>query len=309
MATTALDVRNTFGKTDLPVSPLGFGGAPIGVMATEQQRVADVLHALLDHGVNLIDTAACYRGSEEVIGNAIGSRRDEYVLISKCGHAIDAGDSRTNFSPDVIHESIDRSLQRLQTNYLDVILLHSCDLATLKQGDALAAAIDAREAGKVRFVGYSGDNDAAVYATTMDDIAVLQTSVSICDQVNIDSAIMSALENNVGVMAKRPIANAAWKKFDDQYESYKNYARPYHQRFEKMGLSLDDFEVDTWAELALRFTLSHAGVHTAIIGTTDPKHVAANITATRKGPLSEDAIKKIRAAFDDANPGDWEGLI
>ena len=68
----------TFGRTGLQVSPLGFGGAPIGLLATDADEVGTLLNALLDHGVNVIDTAACYHGSEAVIGRSIAHRRDSF---------------------------------------------------------------------------------------------------------------------------------------------------------------------------------------------------------------------------------------
>ena len=72
----------TFGRTGLEVSVLGFGGAPIGVLETGQDEVDRVLGLLLDHGVNLVDTAAGYRGSEEAIGRSIGSRRERMPAVS-----------------------------------------------------------------------------------------------------------------------------------------------------------------------------------------------------------------------------------
>lgn len=309
--------KRPFGRTGLNVTPLGFGGAPIGLLESEAEAVGDVLNELLDAGVNLIDTAACYYGSEEAIGRAVSSRRDEFVLVSKCGHNVDK-DGRADFSPDVITESIDRSLKRLKTDRLDVILLHSCDLKTLKQGDALAAAVKAREAGKVRFVGYSGDNDAAAWAVQQPDVAVLQTSVNVCDQNNIDTVLPLAKKHNVGVMVKRPIANAAWKPLNEQYEKYQNYTKPYRERFEAMGLTADDFADAglgfssdanaAWCELFLRFTLSQPGVGVAIVGTTKPSHVRANIEIANNGPLPQKLIDRLRKAFKEA-PGSkgWEG--
>src|SRR5690348_12819021 len=127
-----------FGKTGFTVSRLGFGGAPIGYLQTDQERVAKILNLLLDHGVNLIDTAANYPGSEEVIAQAVGHRRGEFVLVSKCGTSL-PDLSGTPWSADLITKTVDRSLRRLRTDRLDVMLLHSCDLATLKKGEALGA--------------------------------------------------------------------------------------------------------------------------------------------------------------------------
>ncbi|MHC4947785.1 MAG: aldo/keto reductase [Planctomycetota bacterium] len=308
-----LAARRRFGRTGLEVSPLGFGGAPIGWMEPGDDTVGRLLNALLDRGVNVIDTAAMYRGSEQMIARAIGHRRDEFVLITKCGIALDEIDAPA-WSGPLVTASIDRSLRHLGTDRVDVMLLHSCDLETLRRGEALGALVAARDAGKVRFAGYSGDNEAAAHAVTLDDVAVLQTSVNVCDQRNIDAVLPAARARDVGVMVKRPIANAAWKAIEHQYDAYRDYARPYHERFAAMDLRLDElgFEGDpgaVWPGVALRFTLGVEGVHTAIAGTTAPHHVDANLRAAAAGPLAPDVVARIRAAFRRADPdGDWEGL-
>ena len=296
--------KRTFGKTGLEVSVLGFGAAPIGVLETEQDQVATILGTLLDRGVNLIDTAAAYQGSEQAIGKALSHRRDEYVLISKCGRAFEdlSGEA---WSAEVIAQTVDRSLHRLQTDHLDVMLLHSCDLGTLEKGEALAALVKARDAGKVRFVGYSGDNEAAAYAAKLPDVAVIQTSVNICDQVNIELVLPNAQQHDVGVMAKRPIANAAWKDLAEQPGFYSDYARTYTERLANMDVAPSDLDFEgepsqLWPEIAIRFTFAQPGVHTAIIGTTNPGHVISNIAHVEKGPLPDESIRKLRTAFEHA---------
>ncbi len=147
-----------------------------------------LLNFLLDSGVNLIDTAASYRESEEVIGESISSRRDEFVLVSKCGSTFD--DLRGEaWSAQLIAATINRSLKRLNTDHLDVMMLHSCSIEVLKKGEAIAALVNAKKAGKIRHAGYSGDNDAAQYAAAHPDIDVLQTSVNITDQWNIERVL------------------------------------------------------------------------------------------------------------------------
>lgn len=305
-----LTERREFGKTGLEVSPLGFGGAPIGFLETDKARVASVLNLLLDHGVNLIDTAAMYRGSEALIGETIGPRRGEFVLVSKCGHKID-GVEHEAWTPELIHASIDRSLKALRTDAVDVMLLHSCDLDTLKKGEALGALLEAKKAGKIRFAGYSGDNEAAVYAAGLEGVSVIQTSINICDQRNIETLMPATEDRGIGVMVKRPIANAAWKKLDDQPGMYKNYASEYTKRFAEMGLDAKKLGFKgpgDWPEIALRFTLSTPGVHTAIIGTTNPDNALANIRAAMKGRLPVEAYAAIRTAFEKADPDKaWTG--
>jgi aryl-alcohol dehydrogenase-like predicted oxidoreductase len=300
----------TFGKTGLQVSRLGFGGAPIGYLQTERQRVAQIVDLLLSSGVNFIDTAASYPGSEAALGEILAARRDQVVIVSKCGSTL-ADVPGAAWSAQLVSGTVDRSLRNLKTDHLDVMLLHSCDLQTLKNGDALGALVKAREAGKIRFAGYSGDNEAAAYAATLPDVAVIETSVSIADQANLRLVMPAARKNNIGIIAKRPVANAAWKQPQAQQGIYRNYAQNYHDRLKQIKLDpakLGFSGENAWPELALRFTLSHAGVHTAIIGTTNPDNAQANIAYANKGALPADVVKKIEDAFNAADPNhSWTG--
>jgi aryl-alcohol dehydrogenase-like predicted oxidoreductase len=299
-----------FGKTNLEVTPLGFGGAEIGLLGLRQDQANDLLNMILDAGINVIDTAAMYRQSEKLIGNAISGRRDEYVLISKCGTEVDDVNAKA-WTADCIRLTIDRALRNLKTDYLDVMLLHSCDLETLERGEALDALVSARDAGKVRFAGYSGDNEAAAYAVQQPHVDVIQTSINICDQRNLQEVLPACRDHDAGVMAKRPVANAAWKKLNKQPGMYQSYAEVYTNRFKQMGLEPGDLGFDgppdeVWPEIALRFTLSQQGVHTAIIGTTNPTHVRANIAASEKGDLPAEAVDRICATFKQAESGSGE---
>jgi aryl-alcohol dehydrogenase-like predicted oxidoreductase len=305
--------RRTFGKTGLQVSPLGFGGGPIGYLAAEQAEVARILNLLLDAGVNVIDTAACYEESEALIGRAVGHRRQEFVLVSKCGHQV-SGASGAEWSPELIGQTVDRALKRLRTDHLDVMLLHSCKLQVLQQGEAVGALVKARAAGKVGFIGYSGDNEAAAFAAGLPDMDVIEISVNICDQANLDTVLPRARERNLGVIAKRPIANAAWKS--SQRGLYAGYAQRYTERLRAMGLAPLDLGFHgapetAWPEIALRFTLAQPGVHVAITGTTNPDNARANLESASRGVLPEAAMLKIRQAFHAASvadPKQWKGL-
>lgn len=307
----------TLGRTELHVSRLGFGGAPIGLLDSEQEQVRHVIDKLLEGGVNLIDTAAAYKGSEEALGKALDGRRDDVVLVSKCGQSFDDVEGEA-WSRAAILGAIDRSLKRLKTDHLDVVLLHTCDLDVLKKGEALAAVVEARDAGKTRFIGYSGDNDAAVWAAGRDEVDVIEMSINIADQANIDTVLPVCRERDVGVLAKRPIANAAWKGASQQRGMYADYAKPYEKRLAAMGVTPGDLgysghpEVE-WPEIALKFTLAIQGVHTAIVGTTNEANAWANVQAVGGSPLREQAVQRLRDAFRKARAEgeageSWEGL-
>jgi len=306
-------IKTRFGKTNFDVSCLGFGSAEIGFLNTDRERAARVLNLLLDEGVNVIDTSANYETSEEVIGQSIGHRRSQFVLISKCGGKIEGLESEA-WSPRMISQTIDRSLRRLKTDVLDVMLLHSCDEPILRKGESLGALVKARKEGKIRFAGYSGDNQEAAYAATLPEVAVIETSISIADQSNINLVLPITRKNDIGVLAKRSIANAAWKKSEDQPGFYGGYAQPYADRLEKMALNPAQFGFTNapefaWPELALRFTLGQPGVNSAIIGTTSPDNVMRNIEFAKKGPMPDEMVQKIRGVFKVAQGGQsWPGL-
>ena len=133
------------------------------------------------------------------------------------------------------------------------------------------------------------------------------------DQVNIDQLLPNAQTHNVGVIAKRPIANAAWKDLKDQQGMYQSYAKVYTERLAKINLNPGDLGFNgppeqAWPELALRFTLSQPGVSTAIIGTTSRDNARANLKYASAEPLNETQIATIRNAFKTANTdGTWIG--
>jgi aryl-alcohol dehydrogenase-like predicted oxidoreductase len=305
--------HRTFGKTGLSVTSLGFGAGPIGYLGTDQKQVEIIVNTLLDAGVNFIDTAAAYHGSEEALGKAVSHRRKEFVLVSKCGQQFEDLPGPA-WSSEVITATVDRSLRRLSTDHLDVMLLHSCNLEVLQRGEAVGALIRARDAGKIRFAGYSGDNEEAVYAAGLPEIAVIETSINICDQVNIATVLPVARAQNIGIIAKRPIANTAWRPAQQLQGIYQDYAKPYRERFAAMRITAKDLGFSgeaEWPEIALRFTLSHPGVHAAIIGTTNPLNARRNLDAAAKGPLPKSTLEALASAFTRAAASGnqkWPGL-
>lgn len=288
------------GKTGLDVSVVGFGAAPAAYLMQDQEAAANLVSGLLDRGLNLIDTATSYPGSHDFLGEHLSDRRDDFVLVSKVGR----GGDPASFSADNVAKDVDNALKQMKTDVVDVMLLHTCSLEVLQAGEALGALVKAREAGKIRFCGYSGDNEAATHAAKLPDVAVIETSVNLADQANIEAVLPLVQQNHIGVIAKRPIANAAWKDIGEQQGFYQKYAQTYTDRLSKMKLNASDFGMD-WPELALRFTLSQPGVTTAIIGTTNPKHAYANLDLATKGELDAETVEKVRKAFADAADGSW----
>ncbi len=296
--------KRAFGQTGMEVSVLGFGGAEIGHEGIEETTVARLLGSALDAGLNVIDTGECYGQSEEMIGNTMGGRREEFYLFTKVGHP-HGQESGTNWSPDSILESIERSLRRLRTDRVDLVHLHSCADAVLRKGDAIAALQTAREKGYTRFLGYSGDSHAAEYAVECGAFDSLQISVNIADQEAIERAIPAAQKKQMGVIAKRPVANVAWKTGQKPNNSYH---QTYWERLHKLRYEfLQNGDLEKTVQTALRFTLHVPGVATAIVGTTKPERWEQNAQLLAASPSGEDEFAAIRERWEDVAPKTWIG--
>ena len=298
--------KRRLGKTDMDVTVLGFGGAEIGFQNASAQTVEALLKGALDEGLNVIDTAECYRDSEEMIGQTVSDRRKDYYLFTKCGHP-NGVESGAKWSKDSILQSIERSLQRLKTDHVDIVQLHSCSEAELRKGEVIGALQTARERGHTRYIGYSGDGHAARHAVQSGVFDTLQTSINIADQEAIDLTMPLAREKQIGVIAKRPVANVAWKTGHKPIDSYQH---EYWQRLSKLNYDfLHHLELEKTIAIALRFTLSVPGVHTAIVGTTKPERWHENARMLKEGPLPEEQFQAIREKWDDVAPRIWVGQV
>ena len=292
------------GKTDMEVSILGFGGAEIGLEGpgASLETVKRLLNAALDEGLNLIDTGECYGDSEELIGRAVSGRRQDYHLFTKCGHP--GGMPVEDWRPDSLLRSIQRSLRRLRTDCLDLIQLHTCSEDELLKGTVIDALQRARERGYCRYIGYSGDSRAAYYAVQCQAFDCLQTSISIADQEALDLALPLALKQNLGVIAKRPLANAAWRTGRKPVNSYHH---TYWDRLQRLDYPFIKDGLETSVSTALRFTLSAPGVHTAIVGTLTPGRWRQNATLLEAGPLPSRQFDAIRKRWGEVAEASWIG--
>ncbi|MBC8134348.1 MAG: aldo/keto reductase [Fibrella sp.] len=299
------------GKTGMSVSVLGFGGAEIGFEKPDIEAVSRLLNAAIDAGLNALDTAECYwAGSEEtasehLIGQTIAHRRSEYFLFTKCGHA--SGIDAPDWSPQLLTQSLDRSLKRLHTDCVDLLQLHTCNADVLRQGDVITVLQQARDAGKTRFIGYSGDGENAKYAIESGAFDTLQTSVNVMDQECITKTLPLAAERDMGVIAKRPIANAVWRHTSEA--DVPEYRKSYWGRMQKLGYDfLKTGDTDAITRTALRFALSAPGVTTAIVGTKNPERWAQNAALLADGAtLSEMEFAEIRDRWQQIAEPDWVG--
>src|SRR5512140_1182218 len=202
-------MQRTLGNTGLTVSPLGYGASGnVGDGTLSESEAGMLLNRAVDLGIRVIDTARSYGLAEERIGRHLSWRRQDFVLSTKIGYGVEGFEDWTG---PCIAAGIDRALRAMQTDVIDIVHLHSCPLETLQREDILSALDHALAAGKIRVAAYSGDNEPADWAVSSGRFRCIQTSVSLVDQRSIDAIAAVAEPQGIGVIAKRPLANAVWR--------------------------------------------------------------------------------------------------
>lgn len=287
-------IYREFGKTGLKVSAIGFGAGEIGDYNIPDSQVEKLLNTVLDLGINLIDSARGYYASEERIGKFISHRRNEFILSTKVGYGIEG---YSDWTYEIILAGIDEALHTMKTDYIDIVHLHSCDINVLRNWAVIEALLKAKQQGKIRVAAYSGENEALEYAIHSDKFDSIMTSVNICDQFSLNNFIPNAKEKHLGVIAKRPIANAPWR-FNER--PIGNYAEEYWLRWKEMNLP----ESENWLETFLRFSVFSEGVDSAIVGSTNVEHLKTNIKIIEEGPLDQNLKDYIKTSFHK----NWIGL-
>jgi len=295
-----VSARAPFGTTGLQVTPLGFGAGHIGDPAQDEGRVEALLRTAVELGIVLFDTARSYGCSEERIGGHLRRFRDSIVLSTKLGYGVDGVPDWTGAC---VSAGVEDARRRLQTDVIDIVHLHSCPRDVLERGEVLDALATAVAHGKVRVAAYSGENDALAWAVADTRIGAVQTSVNPCDQWSLVHALPRAGERGLGVIGKRPLANAFWRFAS---RPHGEYAETYWLRWQELGiasdaLAPDELELD---ELVLRFSAFAPGVHTCIVGTASVDHLRRNAEIVAKGPLPAELVDRIRTAYRD-----WPGEI
>jgi aryl-alcohol dehydrogenase-like predicted oxidoreductase len=288
------------GATGLQTSVLGFGAIPLGDSGLREAEAATLLNRVLDAGVTLIDTARSYGLAEERIGRHVAHRRQEFVLSTKVGYGVEGCHDWTF---ECVARGVDTALARMKTEHIDIVHLHSCPVEVLVNNGVLDALDAAREAGKITAVAYSGDNEPVDWTIDRGRVGSIQTSINLCDQGFLDRTADATVAKGVGIMAKRVLANAPWRGPRDAETSEES---EYRRRFELLRRRLP--EIDNWADLALRFAAYAPGVACALIGTANPRHLAANVAAAAAGPLPGDLFAAIRGAWQEFGQG-WRGIV
>jgi aryl-alcohol dehydrogenase-like predicted oxidoreductase len=298
------------GRTGHDVTILGYGamelrGQPNGPKIDDEDA-GRLLNAVLDGGINLIDTSIDYGRSEELIGRYLGHRREEYFLASKCGCLL--GDLPAGARPPFPHDysaanvraGIEQSLRRLGTDRLDLVQVHmSPSRAQLETGGTVEMLQSLRDAGKVRFIGMSGILPNLPDHLAMGVFDVFQIPYSAVQREHED-LITAAAGAGAGTLIRGgaarggPAADKGWRQGPLGLAEGEG-----QRRWEASGVEelLGDM---TRLEFVLRFTLSHPALSSTIVGTARPDHLQANLDIAAKGPLPADLYAEARSRLKPA---------
>lgn len=286
------------GRTGLEVTALGYGamelrGTPRGRDVTEAQAER-VLNAVLDAGINFIDTSIDYGLAEERIGRYLSHRRADYFLASKCGCLV--GDLVTNpppaqpdgriphiFTPDNITAGVDQSLRRMKTDYLDLLQFHaSPPKQLLEETGAVETVLDLQKQGKVRFIGMSGTIPNLADHIAMGVFDEFQIPYSALQREHED-LVAEAAKAGAGIVIRGGAARGGPSKREGNF----------WEAWQRVGID-DLVDGMTPMEFILRFTYSLPDLGTTIVGTANPDHLQANVDALRKGPLPADMYEEAK---------------
>ncbi len=273
----------------MEVTVLGFGamelrgpGAAIRNGRPMAPGQADrVLNAVLDGGVNFIDTSIDYGVSEESIGRAISHRRSEFYLASKCGCNVDPAGPRHVYTRKNIVDGVALSLKRMKTDYLDLVQFHGIPPAE-QRDEAIQTLQDLKRQGTVRSIGVSATLPDVTGLIKQGVFDAFQMPYSALEQEHA-AVITEAARAGAGAVMRGGIARGEPGHGLADPDRWKTWDRA------KLGELLDGM---SQFEFLLRFTISHPDLSTTIVGSLDPDHVKLNVAAAGKGPLPEDVYNE-----------------
>ena len=292
--------KRTLGRTGLEVTQLGFGAmelrfGPEDDRSCTEEQAEKVLNAVLDAGINFIDTSPDYGLSEERIGRHVSSRRGEYFLATKCGcDPMDKGGQGGHvWSRDHLLGNIEASLKRLATDHVDILQLHNPKIDEAPVDELVAALKEIQSQGLTRFISISTTLPWLPRYLEMSVFDTFQIPYS-CLQPEHHDAIARVGESGAGVIVRGGINRGG--------PAGEVPKRTNSELWAKAGLD-DLCDGISPSELILRYTLAHPHCHTTIVGTKNADHLAANVAAADKGPLPAELYDQVAGRVAEALGG------
>lgn len=270
------------GETGIDISQLSFGASPLGNVfeVADEGEGLKAVHYAIDHGINFFDVAPFYgiTLAEKRLGKALAGKRHQVYLATKCGRY---GERDFDFSYQRVLQSIDESLQRLQTDYVDIFQLHDIEFVTKEQilNEAIPAALKAKEMGKTRFIGITGlpvRYLAEIARQTEVDTVLSWAHYNLLqDEINDELVPLAKAKGfglmNAGPLLQRILSDAPPPDWHRSPPAVKAMQPALVQLCKNYGLNLSD--------VAIRFAVNHPDIATTIVGLSETRHVKQNLQA------------------------------
>jgi myo-inositol catabolism protein IolS len=302
----------TLGRTNFSVSEIGFGAWAIGgnqfgnsYGTTKDSESIDALFSAIDQGCNFIDTADVYGHghSEELIGKALEGIRKEIIVATKVGGDFYHNPNRLNFDGDYIRFALEKSLKRLNTDYIDLYQLHNPPLHLIQDAEVFDILFKLKKEGYIRAIGVSiFEPTEGVAAIRNDSVDCIQVVFNILNRLAAKDLFPLARDNNIGIIAREPLNNGILTgKFsgDELFEDGDIRSRWPQKHFEHLVnftqslTNLTKFEERSLAQTAIQFVLAQSAISTVIPGMKTADQVKENLRSTIQKPLVEDDLKMI----------------
>ena len=313
----------TFGRTGWNVSAIGFGAWGIGGDAwgpTDDKISLATLNQAIDLGVNFFDTADVYGDghSEQLIAQVRKARSEQIIVATKAGRRLNphiaSGYNRQNLTAFV-----ERSLQNLQMETLDLLQLHCPPLEVYDTPEVFGILDDLVQQGKVRFYGVSVERvDEALKAITYPNVQSVQIIFNMFRLKPAEQFFAAARERQVGILARVPLASGM---LTGKFTRNTQFDPNDHRNFNRHGESFDqgetfsgvDYEIGlqaveelralvpegaTMAQFALRWILMFSEVSSTIAGAKNPQQIIDNVHTTALPPLSDETMQRVREIYD-----------
>ena len=279
--------RAVLGRTNLSVTRLGWGAADRRVW--NEDLAESICNSVLDAGINYVDTANDYGRSEEFIGKLISHRRDEFYLASKCG-CVPGGGSHV-WTEENAFRGLHESLSRLKTDYLDLMQLHNPTVNECERGRLVEALNEMRDQGKVRWIGISTTLPHLPTFLEWGVFDTFQIPYSALERQH-EEWIARVSEAGIGTVIRGGVALGEPGQGLGIPERWRGFS----------GAKLEDLQEADESRTAfmLRFTLTHPGIDTIIVGTQNPAHLRENVVAVNRGPLPADVYEEAKRRLSAA---------
>jgi aryl-alcohol dehydrogenase-like predicted oxidoreductase len=313
--------QRELGTSGLSISEIGLGcwqlGGDFGPI--EADRAFNIVSAALEEGINFFDTADVYGAgaSESYLGEALAASTPKPIIATKYGR----GDAYPdNYSLTGMRDAVRRSQDRLQRDALDLLQLHCIPTETMARGEVFDWLRTLQQEGHIRHFGASVETvEEGLLCMEQEDLASLQVIFNIFRQKLLDELLPKAIEHNVGIIARLPLASGMLSgKFTEQT----TFAESDHRNFNRDGQAFNvgetfagiPFETGvalvkeletlvpegyTMAQMAMRWILDHPAISTIIPGASSPEQVKQNAEVSALAPLSADLHQSLRSFYKD----------